>query len=169
MCRSFLQLLGFASLLVAVAVGLVVAGLDPAQAHPGHGHGRAERVHAPLALAISPDQIRTIAGASACGKVPDTASVVQDGSRAATGGPGSSGPAAIGGSAAQGDRAPSGGGCAVPGCCSGGPCSICCSVVPAAAGFVWPSRAAAALGALPGPTLDDAVSFGLKRPPRSFA
>ncbi|MFL9824265.1 hypothetical protein [Rhodoplanes sp. SY1] len=180
---SILRLLGLAALLVAVAVGFVAAGSGHAQAHPGHGHDRPGHAHAghllpslvqsgdahaghvPAPPPVSaPAEVDLTVSATTITQAPHSATLAPQASVHESN---SSGAAAVDGSV-QHDGTASGGGCAAPGCCGGGPCSVCCSVVPTGAGLVWPSRAAATLGILSGPTLDDAVSSGLIRPPRSF-
>ncbi|MFD2183369.1 hypothetical protein [Rhodoplanes azumiensis] len=186
MRSSILRLLGLAALLLAAAVGFVVAGSGLAQAHPGHGHDHPGPVHAGHVLS-SPILSDDTHSGHVPGLQPVSASTGIDLTTSATtialASPISthatdahatdvhasdSPDAAMTDGSVRHDGTASGGGCAAPGCCGGGPCSVCCSVVPANAGLVWPSRAVVALGILPGPTLDDAVSSGLIRPPRSF-
>ncbi|MBK5960645.1 hypothetical protein CCR97_20925 [Rhodoplanes elegans] len=187
MRSSILRLLGLAALLVAAAVGFVVAGSGLAQAHPGHGHDHPGHAHAGSVQAVHLQAVHLQAGDAltahgparqpvatsprvdvriSAATVDGTPQAVALAPQARVHTSDSSAAAAIDGSV-QHDGSASGG-CAAPGCCGGGPCSVCCSVVPAHAGLVWPSRAAAVLGIHPGPTLDDAMSSGLIRPPRFF-
>lgn len=170
MHRSCSRLVGLAALLVAVAIGFVVAGASVAQAHPGHGHADPDRSNAQYARAtqmpvVAPHQVASIV------RNADNSDIhikAEFGSYAAIVGPVSFGPATVGGLARDGGSALDIG-CAFPGCCGSGPCSVCCSVVPASPGLVWPSREAAPLRIVPSPALRDAESSGLKRPPRPFA
>ncbi|MDC7785039.1 hypothetical protein PQJ75_02095 [Rhodoplanes sp. TEM] len=158
MLRSVRHLLGVAAVL-AVSLLATLLGAGAAHAHPGHGHEHrhalAAAAVAVTASAVRPDAtvvhaaVETAAEAAAVAMpVTVTGAVTSDG-------------------AAPPD-APPAAGCTVPGCCGGGPCSACCSMVPPVAVLVWPARAAPVHGVHAAPALHDAVSSGLKRPPRSF-
>lgn len=168
MCRSFSRLIGFATLLLAVAVVFVVAGPSVAYAHPGHGHADPDRSRTQSTRAV---QVALMAHDRAV-SIPRNTAGSETGSdrksHAASVRSSSYGRVSVGGLARDGGTA-SDAGCAFPGCCSSGPCSACCSVLPSSPVFVWPSSEAARFGVVPDPALRDDVSSGLKRPPRSFA